>query len=107
MAKKTIFPSHAELSRMRDVLSKSIGSKPLDKKASTVDKIKYNICKEFIIYKSKQRITQKDLAKKIDIDEALMSKILHYHFDEFTIDRLIKYLSVIYPKLEFMFKLAS
>ncbi len=107
MAKKTIFPSDAELSRMRDILSKSIGSRPLDKNASTVDKIKHNICNEFVVYINARKITQKDLASKLDIDEALVSKILHYHFDEFTIDRLIKYLSVLYPKLEFMFKLAS
>jgi predicted XRE-type DNA-binding protein len=107
MSKKTIFPSDAEISEMRDLLSKSIPSKPLAKNASTIDKIKHRLCKEFVVYKSLHQVSQKDLAAKIGIDEALMSKILHYHFDEFTIDRLIKFLNVLYPNLEFKFDLAS
>jgi len=107
MAKKTVFPSEAELSDMRELLSKSIASKPLDKNASAVDKIKHRLCKEFIMYKNAHHLTQKDLAEKIGIDESLMSKILHYHFDEFTIDRLVKFLNVLYPKLDFKFDLAS
>ena len=54
MAKKTLFPSDAELARVRELLSNSIGSKPLAKNASAVDKIKYEICKEFIIYKNQK-----------------------------------------------------
>jgi predicted XRE-type DNA-binding protein len=107
MSKKIIFPSDAEITEMRDLLSKTIPSKPLKKNASTIDKIKHRVCKEFVIYKSLQQTTQKDLAHKIGIDEALMSKLLHYHFDEFTIDRLIKFLNVLYPKLDFKFDLAS
>jgi predicted XRE-type DNA-binding protein len=107
MAKKTVFPSEAELSEARELLSKSIASKPLDKNASAVDKIKHRLFKEFIVYKSAHQITQKNLAIKIGIDEALMSKILHYHFEEFTIDRLIKFLNVLYPNLDFKVDLAS
>lgn len=59
---------------MRDLLSKSIASKPLAKNASTIDKIKHRLCKEFVVYKSLHQISQKDLAAKIGIDEALMSK---------------------------------
>lgn len=29
-----------------------------------------------------------------------MSKIVHYHFDDFTIDRLVKYLSILFPKAD-------
>jgi predicted XRE-type DNA-binding protein len=107
MAKKNIFPSDEELAEARNLLSKSIASKPLSKGASAVDKIKHRLCKEFIVYKSAHQITQKDLANKIGIDEALMSKILHYHFEEFTIDRLVKFLNVLYPNLDFKFDLAS
>ena len=107
MKKKTVFPSESDAAEIRNLLSKSIASKPLAKTASAVDKIKHRLCKEFIIYKNMHNILQKDLAHKIGIDDALMSKILHYHFDEFTIDRLIKFLNVLYPNLEFNFDLAS
>ena len=54
--------------------------------------MKYQICKELVVYQNSHKITQKALT-----DEALMSKILHYNIDEFTIDRLVKFLSTLYP----------
>jgi hypothetical protein len=39
------------------------------------------------------------LERSTGIDEPLVSKIIHYHFEEFTVDRLISYLSKLY--LEF------
>ncbi|MCB0367724.1 MAG: XRE family transcriptional regulator [Bdellovibrionaceae bacterium] len=93
----TRFPSDTELKEMREKLSKGPASKPLPKDATPVDKIKFQICKEFVIYKNAHTITQKALAEKIGTDEALISKILHYQIEEFTIDRLIKFLSTLYP----------
>ena len=96
--KKNNFPSEKEIKEMREKLSKGPASRPLPKNASAVDKIKYQICREFVVFKNSHKITQKALAQKIKVDEALISKILHYNIDEFTIDRLIKFLSVLYPK---------
>jgi predicted XRE-type DNA-binding protein len=107
MAKKTLFPSEQELKEVRDELSQSIASKPLDKNATAVEKVKHRICKEFILYKSNHKITQKYLAEKLEVDESIVSKILHYHYDDFTIDRLIKYLNIIYPNMDFKLDVAS
>lgn len=93
------FPSDKELKEARKALAKGIATKPLPKGASPVDKAKYKICEYFVIYKNDHRLSQRELAEKIKIDEALMSKILHYSIDEFTTDRLIRYLSVLYPKV--------
>ena len=65
------------------------------------DRIKYNICAEFIIYKRDNNLNQRELAQKLEIGEALVSKLLRYQFDEFTIDRLIRYLEKIGIKYEF------
>ena len=70
---------------------------PVD--ANAVERVKYKLCEKFVIYKNKSGLTQTALAEKIGIDKSLMSKILHYHFDEFTTDRLLKYLSEIYPDI--------
>ena len=107
MSKKTLFPSDQELNEAREELSKSLASKPLAKNATAVEKVKHRICKEFILYKLNQKITQKNLADKLDVDESIVSKILHYHYDDFTIDRLIKYLNIIYPNMDFKLDLAS
>ncbi len=93
------FPSEKEIRKMSKILSKGIASRPLRKDASPADKVKHRICEKFVIYKNSNPITQKEMAKKLGIDEALMSKILHYHFDEFTIDRLLKLLYILFSKV--------
>ena len=59
---------------------------------SVADKIKYDVCAEFIVYKRENNLNQRELAQKLEISEALVSKILRYQFTEFTIDRLLRYL---------------
>ena len=102
----TKFPSEKNLEEARKKLDKSPASRPLAKDASIVDKTKFQLCEKFVIYKNTHKITQRALAKKIGIDEALMSKVLHYNFDEFTTDRLIKYLSALYPDIYFNISVA-
>tara|TARA_Y100000590_G_scaffold428107_1_gene539079 strand:+ start:1566 stop:1877 length:312 start_codon:yes stop_codon:yes gene_type:complete len=96
----TKFPTDEELEIVRKELDQGLASRPLPKDASPVDRTKYRLCEKFVIYKNEHKISQKELASKIGIDEALMSKILRYQFDEFTTDRLIKYLNVIYPQID-------
>jgi predicted XRE-type DNA-binding protein len=100
MPNKIKFPSEEELKKMRDLLSKGPASKPLPKNAGPVDKTKHQICREFVVYINTKKMTQKALAEKIGIDVALMSKILHYNVEEFTIDRLMKFLNMLYPHIE-------
>jgi predicted XRE-type DNA-binding protein len=68
--------------------------------APPLDLMKRDLCAQFVIYKRENKISQRDLAQKLEIDEALVSKILRYHFDEFTLDRLIRYLAILGIKFE-------
>jgi len=96
----TKFPSKEELELVRKELGQGPASRPLPKDASPVDRAKFRLCEKFVIFKNSQKISQKELAQRIEIDESLMSKILRYHFEEFTTDRLIKYLNSIYPEVD-------
>ena len=69
--------------------------------ASFVDRIKRDICAELIIYKREHHLNQRELSQKLEISEALVSKLLRYRFDEFTIDRLVRYLESLDIKFEF------
>jgi predicted XRE-type DNA-binding protein len=100
------FPSQKELQKMRPLLEKGPASRPLPKNASPSEHLKYQLCEKFVIYHNEYKTTQKELAKQIGIDAALMSKILHYQYDEFTIDRLISFLAQIYPKIDLKIKVA-
>jgi predicted XRE-type DNA-binding protein len=107
MAKETKFPSEKELKDVRERLSRGPASKVLPKDASTVDKTKYAICQEIVIYKNKKKLTQRQLAEKIGENESLISKVVHYNIEEFTIDRLMKFLNTIYPNAEIKINVAS
>ncbi len=106
MKKKTKFPSEAELTEMRELLSNSHASYTLPKNASTPDKVKYLICEKIVEYKLKHKITQRALAEKLGENESLVSKVVHYHIDEFTVDRLLKFLNAIYPNITIDLKVA-
>jgi predicted XRE-type DNA-binding protein len=69
--------------------------------APVVDLIKRDMCAELIIYKREHNLNQRELSQKLEISEALVSKLLRYHFDEFTLDRLIRYLESLNIKFEF------
>lgn len=68
---------------------------------TAADRIKYDVCAEFIVYKRENNLNQRELAQKLEISEALVSKILRYQFTEFTIDRLLRYLEKLGIKYEF------
>jgi predicted XRE-type DNA-binding protein len=102
----TKFPSDKELKEVRAILEKSPATRLLAKNASPVDQIKYSICEEFVKYLNAHSLTQRALAERLGIDEALVSKIIHYSFEEFTTDRLIKYLCVLYPEVKVTIRVA-
>jgi len=89
-----------------EILDKAPGSRLLPKGASTTDKIKYDLCSRFVVYRREKGISQKDLAARLGIDPAQMSKLLHYHIDEFSLGHLLDLLLVIYPKTEVKFEVA-
>ena len=100
MAKKTKFPSETELKEIRELLAKGPATKVLPKTASALEKMKYLICQKIVAYKNDRKITQRQLAEKLGENESLVSKVVHYHIEEFTVDRLLKFLNVLYARVE-------
>ena len=94
---KKKFPSKIELAHIRKKLNQGEASETLPKSASIVDRAKYDLCQKFVIYKREEGLTQRELASIVGVDEAIMSKILHYHIKDFTTDRLLRYVAQLYP----------
>lgn len=94
------WPSEAQLK----VLSKSLGhgltSKMLPENATPVQKIKQDLCAQFVRYMSENQITQRALAQKLEVTESRVSEILHYHHERFTIDKLVQLLNRIKPEVK-------
>jgi predicted XRE-type DNA-binding protein len=95
------FPSNKEI---QEVLKKLENVEPtfvLDRKnASAVDKIKYDLCREFVDYIISNKISQVELAEKLSIDKARVNKIVKYRIEVFTIDKLLSLLNIIKPSKE-------
>ena len=107
MKRKDNFPSEKTLKKLRAQLSKGIASKPLGPEATAIDQIKYTLCEKIVIYMNEHNLKQRRLSEILGENESLISKIIHYHFDEFTIDRLIKFVRILYPKAEIKVDVAS
>ncbi len=99
MKKSQKFPSEKELAGVRERLSGGPAARPLSASADPVERLKHSLCAEFVKYKNQKGITQKKLAAKLGVDEALVSKIVNYAYDDFTVDRLVKFLSVLHPNI--------
>lgn len=91
------FPSEKELKKIRKKLSKVEGSRHVGDEGTPIEKLKYSICQRFVEYYQETGISQKELSILLGIDEALVSKLLRNRIESFTLDRLLRYLSVIYP----------
>lgn len=89
------FPSEEELERARKKLSKVEGTLMLSENPTPLERLRWEICQRFVIYKMENNITQKELAERVGVDEAKISKILRHRIDEFTTDRLVNLFSKI------------
>ncbi len=95
------FPSNKEIQEILKELESVEPTFVLDRKnASAVDKIKYDLCREFVIYMISNKISQVDLAERLDIDKARVNKIIKYRIEVFTIDKLLSLLNIIKPSSE-------
>lgn len=92
-------PNEKELARARKKLSKVEPTRALPKSASKSEKLKYELCRQFVKYLVEHGMTQKELAEEIDIQPARMNEIVKYRIDLFTVDRLLDYTERLKPNL--------
>lgn len=94
------FPNKKELNRARQKLTKVEPTRLLPPDASSADKLKFDLCKQFIVYLRTHDITQKELAERLGIEPARVNEIVKYKIELFTVDRLMTYLELLNPKLK-------
>ena len=91
------FPSEKELKKIRKELSNVEGNRVVGDEGTPIERLKFSICQKFVEYHLRTGVTQKELSILLGIDEALVSKLLRNRIESFTIDRLLRFLEVIYP----------
>jgi predicted XRE-type DNA-binding protein len=84
------FPSREEIERVSKKLRDVEGTILPPENPTPIEKLRWEICQKFVVYKLDNKVTQKELAALIGVDEAKISKILRHRIEEFTTDRLVK-----------------
>ena len=93
-------PNAKELERVRKKLAKIEPTRTLPKNASKADKLKYELCRQFVKYIKKHKVSQKELANELEIQPARLNEIVKYRIDLFTVDRLMSYAEKLKPNLK-------
>src|SRR5256885_13674186 len=76
------------------------GSFALSPQASSIEKTKYEICRNIVRYKRKYHLDLEEIAKKVQLSPAETKRIFLYRINEFTLDRLVTYASNLFFPLE-------
>lgn len=94
------WPSEKKWQEIEQKISKARAIKAPPENISPVEKTKYDLCEQFIIYHQEEGITQTKMAERLGVTESRVSEILHYHIERFTIDKLLELLTKIRPEVK-------
>ena len=61
--------------------------------ATEADKVKYHLCKSILAYEQDNNISEKELRKKLGVNQTKLEHILFAHISKLTIKELINYLT--------------
>ncbi len=93
-------PSRAEIRKVLKRLEKVEGTLAPSANPTPLEKFRHDIQQKFVAYKLKTKVSQREMAEMIGIDEGKVSKILHNRLEEFSTDRLISLYEKINPKIK-------
>lgn len=94
------WPSRKEIEKVLKQLKKIEGTLAPPPNPTPLEQFRYDIQQQFVVYKRKLNISQKEMAELLDVDEAKVSKILRNRLDDFSTDRLITLYGKINPKVK-------
>ena len=100
--RRKAYPDAVTLKRVREKLSDPNypgGNLALPENATEVDRAKYQLCQVISKYQREHGLLQKDIARKIGVDESRISDILRGKIESFTLDRLVSYAEKLHPGL--------
>ena len=102
-AKKFSFPPEDELKKLLKRVEQpnhrrvNIGLHP---NATSAEKAKYKLCKTIARYVRENNLTEKELGKKLGIDQVKTEYILFCHVDKVALDELVNYAEELAMPLE-------
>lgn len=93
-------PSKVEIRKVLKKLEKTEGTLALSENPTPLEQFRHDIQQKFVRYILKTKISQREMAEMLGIDEGKVSKILRNRLDDFSTDRLISLYEKINPKIK-------
>ena len=95
------WPSKKEIERVLTKIEKeNLWTQGMPANPTLLQKFRHDIQQKFVVYKRKAKISQREMAEILGVDEGKVSKILHNHLEEFSTDRLINLYTKIDPEVK-------
>ena len=95
------YPSKKQINNVLDSLSDDDFSILIPDDATDVEKIKFELCRNFIVYLRENNMTQVELANNLGVDKSRINWIVKYRIENFSIDYLYALLKQLNPKIDF------
>jgi predicted XRE-type DNA-binding protein len=92
-------PTKQERDKIRSRAEAMEPAYSLDSDATQLDKTKFALCRDFVLYLEKQGISQRQLAKLLGTDEARVSEIVNYKLWVINTDNLFNWHEKICPNM--------
>jgi len=72
----------------------------LPENPTALERSKYDVCQKILAYQQKHKLTDKEIAQRINLTRGEAEDILFCRIDYFTLDRLITYANELFEPLE-------
>jgi predicted XRE-type DNA-binding protein len=92
------WPTETEWKELDKKISSGLATQ-ISSNSDPISRTKTDLCSHFVRYFNSEKITQREMARRLEVPESRVSEILHYHHGRFTIDKLLGLLSRIKPSI--------
>ena len=93
-------PSKAQIEKVLKKLEKVEGAQGPPENPTSLEKFRHDLQQKFVWYKLKNKISQKEMAELLGVDEGKVSKLLRNRLEEFSTDRMINLLAKLNPDIK-------
>ena len=97
----TKWPSRKKIQKVIDIIHKEdLWTMGRPEHPTPLQQFRFDLQQKFALYIHRTKITQKEMAERLGVDETKVSKILRNRLDDFSTDRLITLYEKINPKVK-------
>ena len=94
-------PSKKKLAEMDKKLRNLDGTRMVGPSSTPMERFRWDLCQNLVRYMVEKELSQVEISKLLEIDQARVSEIVNHRIDKVSTDKLIEYNERINPKVQF------